>query len=87
MFQSIPVFFKVLYFLKEKSIIDLERKLVHQKEKRKGSFAYISHFERMIYWFERSCEQQNFLASRGVKSYFFLSTHAFFAPIKKTDDS
>ncbi len=81
--ESISVFFKILYFFKEKSIISLEQKLVHQKEKRKGSFAYISPFEKMIYWFERSCEQQNFLADRGVKSYFFFQPMPFLPESKK----
>ena len=82
-FRFIPTFFKILYFLNEKFLIGLEQKLAHQQYKKRRSFESLTFLERIIYWLERSCEQQNFLAERGVKAYFFFQPSPYIPKSKK----
>lgn len=84
-FKSVQSFFKILYFLSEKSIANLEKKLIHQKNNKKKllQFKPVTLAEKIIYWLERSCEQQNFLAARGVKAYFFFQPSPHIPQSKK----
>ena len=78
--ESVTTFFKVLFFLKEKSLVKIEKRLADYQNG--GEFHHVTYIDRMVYWLERSCEQQNFLANRGVKSYFFFQP-AHFVPFSK----
>lgn len=84
-FKFIPTFLKTLYFLKEKYLVWLEKKFILQTEKGRETdpFKSLSFSERIIYWLEQSCEQQNFLAKRGVKAYFFFQPLPFVPQSKK----
>ena len=82
-FKSIPTFLKILYFLNEKHLSALDQKLALQKGEKKGLFKPVTFLEKAIHWLERSCEQQNFLAEKGVKAYFFFQPAAYVPQSKK----
>ena len=84
-FEFIPNFFKILYFFGEKYLVILDKKLSRQmgQGQKMVFFKPLSFFEKMIYWLERSCEQQNFLAKRGIKSYFFFQPSPYVPRSKK----
>ena len=82
-FKSFPTLLKFFYLLKERSLMNLEEDLINRKKGQKDFFKIASHPERTIYWLERSCEQQNFLAGRGIKSYFFFQPVPYVPHSKK----
>ncbi len=84
-FKFVHTFFKILYFLKEKYIVDLEQELISRKRQAKkiNLFGSVTFLERTIYWLERSCEQQNFLAEKGIKAYFFFQPSPYVPRSKK----
>ena len=82
-FKLVPTFLKILYFSNEKSLADFEQKLIYRHNKKKGPFKSVTFLEKIIYWLERSCEQQNFLAGRGVKAYFFFQPSPYIPQSKK----
>ncbi len=81
-FELVPTFLKVLYFMKEKYLVSLEQRLNHQMETT-YLFKSPSFLDEIVYWLEHSCEQQNFLAKRGVKSYFFFQPSPYVPQSKR----
>ncbi len=84
-FEFIPTSLKIWIFLKEKILFGLEKKFIRQIERNRETYLFESlpFLERIIYWLEQSCEQQNFLAKRGVKSYFFFQPSPYVPKSKK----